>query len=244
MKPFFSFYGGKWRGAKYYPAPLHATIVEPFAGSAGYSVRHYERNVILCEKDPVIYGVWDYLLRATPAEIMRLPLLRAGDKISDLPAQVPQEARWLIGFLVNGAAAAPCNTPSSWMRRVLSGEHPQSASSFWGESRRARIASQVEKIKHWKVYNRSWEDCPIPRGSATWFVDPPYQDMGKHYVYGSDGIDYEALGAWCRSRRGQVIACEGVGATWLPFRPLREIRSATCEGGKPRRFMEAIWTND
>ena len=52
MRPFFGFYGGKWRDApKHYPFPEHDTIVEPFAGSAGYSVRYSDRNVILGEKE-------------------------------------------------------------------------------------------------------------------------------------------------------------------------------------------------
>lgn len=32
LKPFWRYYGGKWRAAPSYPAPLHNTIVEPFAG--------------------------------------------------------------------------------------------------------------------------------------------------------------------------------------------------------------------
>src|SRR5690348_5384455 len=58
LMPFFSFYGGKWRAAPKYPAPLYDTIIEPFAGSAGYAVRHYEKRVLLCEKDPVIAALW------------------------------------------------------------------------------------------------------------------------------------------------------------------------------------------
>ena len=33
LRPFFSYYGGKWRSAvKHYPAPEFDQIVEPFAG--------------------------------------------------------------------------------------------------------------------------------------------------------------------------------------------------------------------
>ena len=42
---------------------------------------------------------------------------------------------------------------------------------------------------------------------------------------------------WCRTRQGQVIACENVGATWLPFEPLRDFQSAR-PGGVSR---EAVW---
>ena len=79
MRPFFGFYGGKWRDTpKYYPAPDHDTIVEPFAGSAGYSVRYADRNVILGEKDAVIFGVWDYLIRVPAHEILWVRLFFVG----------------------------------------------------------------------------------------------------------------------------------------------------------------------
>ncbi len=59
LRPFFGYYGGKWRDAiKHYPEPQHDTIVEPFAGSAGYSLRYANRKVILCEIDPVLASVW------------------------------------------------------------------------------------------------------------------------------------------------------------------------------------------
>ena len=35
LKPFFTYYGGKYRAAPKYPEPVHGSIVEPFAGSAG-----------------------------------------------------------------------------------------------------------------------------------------------------------------------------------------------------------------
>ena len=47
LKPFFSYFGGKWRTAKHYPGPSRDLIIEPFAGSAGYSVRHPHKAVIL-----------------------------------------------------------------------------------------------------------------------------------------------------------------------------------------------------
>jgi hypothetical protein len=40
VRPFFSFFGSKWRVAPHYPAPERDLIIEPFAGSAGYSLRH------------------------------------------------------------------------------------------------------------------------------------------------------------------------------------------------------------
>ena len=33
LRPFFGFYGGKWRDSpRHYPPPAHTRIIEPFAG--------------------------------------------------------------------------------------------------------------------------------------------------------------------------------------------------------------------
>src|SRR5689334_4647899 len=63
LRPFFGYYGGKWRDAvRHYPQPEYETIVEPFAGSAGFSLRYFDRKVVLCELDPVLAAVWRYLI--------------------------------------------------------------------------------------------------------------------------------------------------------------------------------------
>lgn len=207
MRPFFTYYGGKWRSAPRYPAPRHRTIVEPFAGSAGYAVRYNAPRVLLVDKDPAVVGTWRYLVGASAEEIMRLPDLEPGETVHDLA--VPAEARNLIGWWLNPGSKAPCNVPSAWMR---SGINP---GSFWGEKVRARIAAQVGSIRHWEVREGSYEELDTDL-LATWFVDPPYQvSGGRHYKFCS--VDYRRLGDWCRSLIGQVIVCEGPGADWLPF---------------------------
>jgi site-specific DNA-adenine methylase len=63
LKPFFCYYGGKWRAAPHYPAPEHDRIIEPFAGAAGYSMRYPQKRVALYEKDPktrTLQGVEPY----------------------------------------------------------------------------------------------------------------------------------------------------------------------------------------
>lgn len=69
--PLFSYFGSKWTIATSYPAPMHRTIVEPFAGSAGYALRYASREVILVERDPVVASVWRFLLGARRSEIGR-----------------------------------------------------------------------------------------------------------------------------------------------------------------------------
>lgn len=228
LRPFFGYYGGKWRDAvKHYPAPSHPVIVEPFAGSAGYSMRYPDRAVLLCEADPVLVGVWTYLIGVRSSEILSIPDVPDGGCVDDL--RIPQEARWLVGFWLNRGAASPRQTPSKWMREGLR------PGSFWGARVRATIAAQVDAIRHWRVKHGSYVDLDV--APATWFVDPPYRQAGRHYRFGSSRIDYGRLGAWCRGLPGQVIACEAVGADWLPFEPLASVK-ATRAG---TRSAEAVW---
>jgi hypothetical protein len=127
LKLFFTFFGGKWRIAKYYPVPVHDTIVEPFAGSAGYSLHYPEKDVRLFDADSIICGVWDYLIRVSEGEIMALPPVVKDVRELD----VPQEAKWLIGFWLNKGTISPCNIPGKWMRDHLRVE--QRVNSYWGE---------------------------------------------------------------------------------------------------------------
>ena len=220
LRPFFSYYGGKWLKAKHYSVPRYETVIEPFAGSAGYSVRHFQHDIILCDADPVIYGVWDYLIHVKPSEIRRLPSIV--DKIDSLAAWVPQEAKWLIGFWLNPGSAVPKKTMSKW--QVF--EHSNGGQLYWGDRVKDRLAAQVGSISHWSVFCCSWQDVE-PQIPATWFIDPPYQQGGQHYRKSiSDLSEFKSLGSWCRDLPGQVIVCERGGADWLPFRKLYEGRSA------------------
>jgi hypothetical protein len=228
LRPFFGYYGGKWRDAKQYPPPRHRTIVEPFAGSAGYSLRYPDRNVILYEADPIVAGIWEYLIRVKPEEILSIPDVPMSGSVADL--RVCQEAKSLVGFWLNRGVATPRPRPSKWMR---DGIRP---GSFWGDRVRQTIASQVQLIRHWRVHNSSYVDSPARR-AATWFVDPPYQHSGRHYRFGPSGIDYKKLATWCRSLKGQVIVCENAGATWLPFQMLSDVKTTRTT----RRSHEVLW---
>jgi hypothetical protein len=243
LRPFFTFYGGKWRAAPFYPPPRHDQIVEPFAGSAGYSMRYAGRRVTLVERDPLVAATWRFLLRASAADVLALPDVHPGQSVDDL--DVCAEARILIGWWLNSGSAQPKKRPGAWMRRqVEAGGHGWTTGGGplpWGQRVRERIARQLAAIRHWILIEGEYESAPPVR--ATWFVDPPYQLAGKHYRFGSDQINYGRLGGWCRSRQGQVMVCESVGAGWLPFRPWRDIKaSAAKHGGKVSH--EAIWTND
>lgn len=228
IRPFFCYFGGKWRSAPHYPPPRYRNIVEPFAGAAGYSLRYPDRQVTLCEADPTLISLWRWLIHVSPSEIRSLPLIRNDQTVHDLHC-IP-EARALIGFWLNKGMTAPCRTPSKWMR---DGWRPNSQ---WGEVIRERIASQVDRIRHWTIIE-GYEHAP--NIEATWFVDPPYSNAaGRRYK--CNAVDYPWLASWCRSRLGQVMVCENEGANWLPFKPFRIVKGM--EGrNRAGKSVEVLW---
>lgn len=226
LAPFWRYYGGKNRAAGLYAQPEHDTIVEPFAGAAGYSCRYADRRVILVDRSPIIAGIWRYLLAVESAEILAIPDIPDGGTVDDLP--VCQEARWLVGFWCNNATVSPCKQPSTWVKTKAT------PTAGWGAAVRERIASQVPRIRHWQIIEGDYYDAPDVE--ATWHIDPPYcNKAGSYYPHQPDSFD--ALGAWCRERRGLVMVCEQAGADWLPFQPLGRIKAGT--GSSP----EVVWFN-
>jgi hypothetical protein len=233
--PLFSFFGSKWRCSRFYPEPKHDQIVEPFAGSAGYSLFYADRKVTLVEKDPLIAALWRWLIAVPASEIRSLPDLGDDQSVDDLP--ISQEARWLIGFWVNQGSSHPCKRFTVW---ELSRKRRS-----WGPSLRDRIARSCDSIRHWRLIEGSYENAPDV--VATWFVDPPYQIDGKNYRCSSKGIDFATLGNWCRSLKGSVCVCENAGADWLPFRYFRGLgASAKKRSGSTcaKPSIEVVWTKD
>ena len=210
LRPFFSYFGAKWRIAPKYPAPRHEIVVEAFAGSAGYALRHHSRRVLLCEANPKVRDLWRWLIGVDAEEIRRLPLLRIDQNVADLA--VRSEAATLIGLWCSKGTASPHTRLSAWAKKW-----PR---QFWGVEMRERVASQVDAIRHWTVLD---DYRAAANDASTWFVDPPYEAQGHHYP--TPAVDYPSLRSWCESRRGQVIVCEAHGATWAPFVPFAEART-------------------
>lgn len=215
MRPFFPYYGSVWNRARKYPAPVYDVVNESFAGSAGYSLFYDCRRVNLFDVDPIVCGVWDYLMTADPAEVMSLPEMpKVGDSVDNYT--LPQEAKWLIGFWLNRGSATPKKSRTAYSART------DRSQLNWGRRAKERIVGQMPLIEEgWTITQASYDRAEDEE--ATHFFDPPYVDKGKYYRF--PFTEFPALAEHIRSRRGQVIVCEQEGADWLPFRPLGSFKS-------------------
>lgn len=226
MKPFFSYFGSKYRLAKHYPAPLAGVpVVEPFAGSAAYSVYYDAPEVILYDANPVICGIWDYLIRASVRDISGLP-----DKIIEHvdEASAPQEAKALIGFWLAKARGAPATRAGPWSKNFYS----ETNANVWGPAVKARIARQLPNIRAWRVINAAYHTAPAIR--ATWFIDLPYVTTARNtYVF--KDINYAEVAAFSLDRQGLVINCDDISARYLAFRPFKETQ------GVLKKSYEAVY---
>jgi len=242
LRPFFTYFGSKYRIAKKYPSPNQDTIIEPFAGSACYALHYHWKNVKLFDKYDVICGVWDYLINVKESEILALPILKDDDHIDNF--DIPQESKNLIGFWLATGHTSPSKKLSGFSKihskegklMYKDGyERKTMPHKSWSESQKNIIASQLQYIRHWEIKQDSYEH--INNEQATWFVDPPYQMAGKAYKESSKNIDFKHLATWCKDRQGDVIVCENLGADWLPFEEFQNLRSTI---GKAT--IEAIYT--
>jgi hypothetical protein len=234
MQIFFPYYGAKLKLAADLGPPQRDHVIEPFAGSAGYSVFWEPPQVTLIERDPVVFGVWHYLQAVTVTELLRLP--SDISSLDQLPAYVPQEARWLIGFWFNHGLAVPAARRSNWARQA------RYQGRFWSKTVKLRLAAQVPKIKHWKLIEGSYECAPDI--DAHWHIDPPYKSTGHPYKY--NGINYQVLAEWCLQRRGFLQVCEAQGEDWLPFEALVKVNNSGIRGRNSRRGLstEAVFENE
>jgi site-specific DNA-adenine methylase len=223
LHPFFSYFGSKYRLAKYYPVPVCDELIEPFAGSAGYALMYPEKQVTLYEVYDAIAELWEYLIAVKETEILALPLgpFNKEHPVENEVSCVP--ARTLMGFWLTESQTNASRYPLS-----------KSRGGNWSARKRAMLASQLHAIRHWKVERLSFEQ--IPNRKATWFVDPPYEEAGSRYRFNK--IDYSVLGKWCQERTGQVIVCEQNDAKWLDFKHLRDGRNAS-----NKDYKELVWYN-
>ncbi len=214
--PLFKWFGSKWISSKRYPLPIHDSIVEPFAGGAGYSLRHHTKQITLAESNVSVFELWRWLIaEATEASVRDIPI--------DIPIGTDVRS---IG-LSRGQALLLKN----WQRTNNISDGPGTwAVSKWGNlpgqwtaNTRSRVASELHLIKHWKIY-QDGVSLMMTAGSepSTWFIDPPYK---YNYQYGCRSFDHTSLALHVKDLPGQVIACEAVCQKtgqipdYLPFVP-------------------------
>lgn len=220
--PLMKQFGSKWLSSKRLPAPEYENIVEPFAGGAGYSLRHSEHKVLLCENDPHLFTLWTWLIKdATEYLIRDIPIdIPIGTDIRTLGLNLGQAT--LLKHWQRTNNVGDCWTISPW------GNKP----GQWTANTRARVASEVGAIKHWDIFDDGMLALRMAgilaeghSGNDTWFIDPPYL---YNYQYRQAPLDYANLAALVHGVRGQRIVCEamcpktGRVPDWLPFVPWAE----------------------
>lgn len=226
----WQYFGTKQRIAKFYPKPLYPTIIEPFAGAAGYSLRHWKHRVILIDKNPWIIQMWRWLQTRQEKDLLGLPIydLKAGQRLDSLAWPDKTSLTFIESVIFDGAAHATHFVPPSYQ-----------------EDRRRnrlirmvkRMSSDLHKIRHWELVLGEYQS--LANMEATWFIDPPYQIGGENYKWGNGKMDYTELAGYCRSRHGQVIVCESHKASWLPFKVIPNAKM----NNRFKSTQEALWSN-
>ncbi len=237
--PLFKWFGSKWNASKYYPSPTGDLILEPFAGGAGYSLRHFEKKVVIAEKDPHVNSLWKWLIKeATESEIRDIPVnLTEGSDIRDFELNLGQSLLLKAWQRTNNVGN--CWTISPW------GNKP----GQWTESTRSRVASEFHLIKHWEVQDCGLElmhNNPNPEGTSnTWFIDPPYQ---YNYQYKNPlPLSYTELATVISNLRGQVICCEaicqktGFVPDYLPFEFFRRCVTSRRKENNSHHSKELVY---
>jgi len=226
LNPAFSYFGAKWSLVRdrRYPAPLYPLIIEPFAGSACYSLHFHRHEVVLVDINPTIIDIWG-AVKSADETLYDLP-----DDFECVPPNLDPGLQALIGHWVAHGNSTPRTKPTSWARR-----HPDGL--WWGPKVKTRLIAQAPHLRHWHACTASYRS--LPNVEATWFIDPPYQCQPNSYA--CPPVDYEDLADFVRSRRGQVIVCEGGHADWLPFVPIAPGRKKTSGKKGDIGLDERLW---
>lgn len=229
MRPMFSYFGSKYKCAKHYGEPRFDTVIEPFAGSAAYSLFWEPKNVILIEKNTVISGIWRYLINADPKRILALPT--DFNHVDDVDWRDADE-KSLVGFWIGKGKTTPGLTRSKWGREYADAPDCK----VWNEAVKRRLAAQVEKIRHWQIIGGDYTVAPDIE--AHWFIDPPYSEAGKRYAV--NDVNFNDLAVWAKQRKGFVQVCENEGAKWLSFQPFRKVNTYKASASRKAKYSNEV----
>ncbi|HRA73194.1 MAG TPA: DNA adenine methylase [Niabella sp.] len=217
----FSYYGSKSKIVDLYPPPKHKKIIEPFCGSARYSLKYWQNDVLIMDKSENLINVWKWLQQCSKNDILKLPKLTTGLDIRKI--ELSEIERTFLSYLV--ASGRPSNIVTKFM------DYDNGNQKVY-----KRISDSLDLIRHWEIKLGSYDE--LENIEATWFIDPPYMFGGEHYKESNKNIDFGKLAEWCKNRNGQTIVCENMKADWLDFKPLTKIQGA-CQ----TNTTEAIWSN-
>ncbi len=196
----FPYFGRKQKIAGLFPAPRYPLVIEPFAGSLGYSLHWQPPKVLAWEADDRVVTLWRRLANMTA--IPEPPAV--GSLTDDLLVK-------LCSYSEHSLTSGVMTTTSRMVRD-------------WEYVHRRALALQPYVQRAVSYYYGGYGNCPDVE--ATWFIDPPYQCANRRgYKYGASQMDYTLLGDWVKRRKGQVIVCEQEGANWLNFKPLVNVAS-------------------
>lgn len=216
----WSYYGSKSKIVDCYPPPKYGKIIEPFAGSARYALKYWQRDVVLMDKDEKIVKLWKWLQQCSTNDLSELPNIKEGDSLDNY--ELSEGQKLFLSFCVNEG-----NTGG---RKTVTKRAAPKVRFKVNETKKV-----LERIKHWDVRHGCYKE--LDNTQATWFIDPPYQVGGEYYKHSSIEINFNDLSDWCKERNGQVIVCENMKADWLPFKPLKN------HWGGIKKSVEAIWSN-
>lgn len=211
----FPYFGKKQRHAKDYPAPEYSIVIEPFAGSMGYTMFHRPDKALGIDADSRVVELWH-----------RGVDMGLSGRLPDPPVVGSRTDDLFVKLCSYSEHALTSGTMTVTTRMVRD----------WGTVTTRMAEAGRWSNKHVEYMHGTYSDAPDIE--ATWFIDPPYQKANRR-GYKHRSIDFSALAEFCRSRRGQVIVCEQSGADWLPFHPLYDLGSH-----RGSKSTEVIWTQN
>ena len=210
----FYYFGRKSRLAPKYPKPLFETVVEPFAGSAAYTLHWQPSKALLIDKDERVVDLWHRLVELGEEGLKKAEPPEVGSVTTDF---------WhFVAIASKTSSTVTKMTVSDYSNRC------------WEFCRNVALKN-LEVAKRYDYIHGDYTDAPDIE--ATWFIDPPYQYPKQGYKYGRLQMDFDKLRDWVMTRRGQVIVCEQEGADWLPFEPFSRHMTT-----KSTITQEVIWT--
>lgn len=221
----FYYLGAKRTIAHLYPKPKFSKIFEPFAGTAAYALKYFDREVVLVDKYEIIINVWKYLQQSSEKDILSLPELKTYDSLND--HKLSETEKQFMGFIIADGLESPRINVSKFGNR-----HNDKVAR-----RLKRISKELFKIRHWNFVHGDYQ-C-LANVEVTYFIDPPYVKGGQDYIHSNKFINYQELAEWCQTRNGQVIVCENSSSeNWLPFIDLCNF------SGSFHKTKEVFWTNE